>query len=236
MSWVATGVAIAAAVASAGISYYNTSQEESKQNDIETQDIEQQEALNKKTATAANSMLNKDQQTENIQPAQSSLKQQYLQAVAANDNNAAGASGQVGNLSQQYKTDQQNAELGVSNYTGQQAGDLATMGAIQNQRNSWNQNLTNFGATVGQNDLASQGDAAVANIKSQGVSANPWLQALSSGLSAYASSSGSAASLAAGMGGGAMAQGPQYANGGTGGLGNNALQVNLPTYGTGGNQ
>ncbi len=226
-SGTAMAIAVAASVAAAGLEYYNQTQTEEKQDQAEASNIENQTALDKKANQDTQAMLQKDASGNNDNSQKSSLLNTFQKAVAANQGNATGGLNQVGNVSGAYTKAANDAALGISNYANTQSTNLAGMDAPGLQRQSENANLAAYGSQIGGISQQSQGDAAVANIKLQGIQQNPWLSAAAAGLSSFGSS-GMSGML---TGGGSPYSGVMYANGATTpAIG--ATQVNLPVNGT----
>jgi hypothetical protein len=189
MSYVAVGVSVAMIVAGTAINYYNTEQTEKKAQDTEANEINQQTALDKKANADTQAMLQKDAANDSDTSQRSALMNQFQTALKANSATATGGLNQVGNVSSAYTKAANDAASGISEYANSQAGNLSNMLAPTLQRQNENAALANYGSQIGAISQQSQGDAALANIKLQGIQANPWLSAVGNGLEAYGSSS-----------------------------------------------
>ena len=231
MSYVAVGVSVAMLVAGTAINYYNTQQTEHRADQAQAQEIEQQTALDKKANADTQAMLNKDAQNNNDTSQRSQLMTQFQKALASNAPNATGGLNQVGAVSGAYTKAANDAASGISQYATGQANNLSDMSAPFLQRQSENAALANYGSQIGAISQQSQGDAALANIKMQGIQQNPWLAAVGNGLVSYGSSSLGSGMLTGGGGGAANSpySGVVYANGASApSTATNGLLVNLP--------
>jgi hypothetical protein len=201
MSYVAVGVSVALMVAGTAINYYNTEQTENKQQNTEAQEIEQQTALDKKANADTQAMLNKDAANDSDTAQRSQLMTQFQNALKANSSTATGGLNQVGNVSSAYTKAANDAASGISQYATDQADNLSSIMAPSLQRQNENAALASYGSQIGAISQQSQGDAALANIKMQGIQANPWLSAVASGMESYGSSSLGSGMLSGGSGG-----------------------------------
>jgi hypothetical protein len=188
MSFVAVGASAALIVAGAAINYYNTEQTEQKAENTEANEIEQQTALDKKANQDTQQLLNKDASNDNDTSQRSALMNQFQTALKANSPTATGGLNQVGNVSSAYTKAANDAASGISEYANSQASNLSNIMAPSLQRQNENAALAAYGSQIGAIGQQSQGDAALANIKLQGIQANPWLSAVGDGLESYGAS------------------------------------------------
>lgn len=200
MSYVAVGVSVAMLVAGTAINYENQVSAANRADRIQANEIQQQTALQKKSAQDAQQMLSKDQANNSDAAQKSQLMGAFQKAIAANQPTATGGLNQVGNVSSAYTKAANDASLGVSQYAGKQASDLAAMGAPTLQRQNENAGLAQYGSQIGAINQQSAGDAGLANIAMRGVQQNPWLAAVGNGLQSYGSSKLSGGMLSGGYG------------------------------------
>jgi hypothetical protein len=221
-SGTALTIAVAASVAAAGLEYYNQTQTEDREDQNEANEINQQSALDKKANQDTQQLLQKDAANNSDTSQKSALMNQFQTALKANAAQATGGLNQVGNVSSAYTKAANDAASGISEYANSQAGDLSSIMAPSLQRQNENAALATYGSQIGAISQQSQGDAALANIKAQGIQANPWLSAAAAGLSSFGSMEGGSAGMLTG-GSSSPYGGVMYANGAT-----------TPTLGLGG--
>lgn len=183
-----TYIALAAAAAAAGTSYYNAQTTARKQDDSAAQSIRNQSAK-QQTADAKIMDLIAQNQTSDSVDEEAALTSSYLQTLQQGSQKSGFNQG-PGGFSEAYRGDVADAAAATDQYGADRAGLLARIDAPGEQRR--NEGVM-FDTTRNQLigiDRDAQQQAFLDQLKYNKIRENPWLGALSSGLSGYAGAAG----------------------------------------------
>lgn len=178
----------ALAALAGGASYYNTSNTARKQDQAATQGIQQQAKRQQQADQQVSEEL--DQlATSNAEDERQASMDQYLTQLRRTRSAANNATPQVAGASQRYTQDVTD-RAAQSDATATRVADLMSrINAPAYQRLNEGQNSAQLASDINQIKRSSEGDDFITQLRVKSISRNPWLDALSSAGSAYATGS-----------------------------------------------
>ncbi len=183
-----TYLALAAAAAAAGTSYYNAQNTARKQDDSAAASIrnqnKQQERADQKIAD-----LVKANQGSNSQDEQAQFNNAYLQTLQQGSQKSGFNQG-AGGFSDVYRQDVANAAKATDQYGVDRAGLLSRIDAPTEQRRNEGVMFDDTRNSLLGIDRDAKQQAFLDQLKLSSIKENPWLGALSAGLSGYAGAAG----------------------------------------------
>lgn len=193
MSYLAVGATILAA----GVSYANNQQVAHRQDSELARQLRQQYGLQQRENQQVQQLIQKTAQS-SPEKARSSLLDQFMAKLRAENGNAVRPLAQVGNVSGAYTKAANDAALGITDYGQTNAGLLSAIDAPYLQRQEEAANLSRFGSVSNEIKRQSAADQFLSQMRLQAIRPNPWLTAVANGARAY----GMARAASAGGGGG----------------------------------
>lgn len=189
----AAAVPLILAAAKAGVDKVNSDNVERKRQEALTAQLLQQATRQKEADAAVTDALAKRQASSSAEDV-ANTTDSYLNQVRAAQNKATAGLGQVGAVSDAYRTSANDAALGVGNYADNSARLMARIDAPtqQRQREAIDTNNLQAALSVVRGNAAT--DDFLARLRLSRIRSNPWLEAASGLL-------GGAAQASAGGGG-----------------------------------
>lgn len=182
----AAWVPYALAAVAGGASYYNTSQTAKKQDQAATLGVQQQAKRQQEADQQVSEEL--DQlATSNAEDERQASMDQYLTQLRRTRSEANASTPEVAGASERYTQDVA-SNAAASDATASKIADLMSrINAPAYQRLGEGQNAAQLASDINQIKRSSEGDDFITQLRVKSISRNPWLDALSSGASAYSS-------------------------------------------------
>lgn len=201
MTWVAVGIALAAAAASA----YNTQRTARKQDQQIAAGIREKSKVQRRADQKIQEELDRLQQS-NPQAERQGAVRQYQEALRGTQQQAQ-AGQAIAGLSREYDQATGAAQTQTGNYLGQVIDALSRVDAAGLQRQREGISAGNLGTNLRLLSREAEGIDFLANLRAQGVRRSPYLDALAAGLNAYAGGAGSAGTTGGASSAGGTASG-----------------------------
>lgn len=182
----AVWVPLVMAAVAGGTTYVNEKNTAKRQDNQLAANLRQQGQLQQDANKKTGDLIQKTAAS-NDTGAKSSLLQDFMTQMQQKQGNATRPLDQVGNVSGAFTQAANDATLGVSQYGSKNAGLLSSIDAPNLQRRAEATDLSRFGTDLGQIKRQSAADQFLSQMRLQGIRRNPWLSAVSSASSAYAS-------------------------------------------------
>lgn len=179
MTWVAVGITLAAAAASA----YNTNRVARKQDQEIAAGIREKSRVQQRADRRIAEELDKLERSTPQQEQQGAVKQ-YQDALRGTQQQAQAGQALAG-LSREYDEATGAAQARTGGYLGQVIDSLSRIDAAGLQRQREGISAGNLGTDLRVLGREAEGIDYLANLRAQGVRRNPWLDALAAGLNAY---------------------------------------------------
>jgi len=192
MTWVSVGLAVGAAA----LGWWNQEQVAKKQDRQAAASITNQAAKQRK-ADAQLADLVKNLSASNQQDEAAAQNQNYLDTLRMGSQ-ASGIGQGVGNFSDAYKRDAAAAQAGVEQFGIDRAGLMSRIDAPGLQRVNEGILFDNAAVDLGMIQRDAAGQNYLDTLKLNSIRANPWIDALSTGMSAYAGARGGKANFKGG--------------------------------------
>lgn len=191
MTWVAVGIALAAAAASA----YNTQRTARRQDQQIAAGIREKSKVQRRADQKIQEELDRLQQS-TPQAEQQGAVQQYRDALRGTQQNAQAGQALSG-LSAEYDAATGAAQQRTGGYLSEVIDSLSRVDAAGLQRQREGISAGNLGTDLRVLGREGEGIDFLANMRARGVRRNPYIDALAAGLNAYAGGVGGASSGAA---------------------------------------
>lgn len=186
MTWVAVGIALAAAAASA----YNTQRTARKQDQQIAAGIREKSRVQRQADKRITDELDQLQRSTSKDDQQGAVAQ-YQQALRGTQQQAQAGQALAG-LSQEYDAATNAAQAQTGNYVSQVVDSLSRIDAAGLQRQREGMRVGELGTDLRVLGREAEGIDFLSNLRAQGVRRNPYLDALAAGLNAYGGGVGTA--------------------------------------------
>lgn len=186
MTWIAAGIALAAAAASA----YNTQRTARKQDQQLAAGIREKSRVQRKADQRIADELDQLKQSTSRDDQQGAMAQ-YQEALRGTQQQAQAGQALAG-LSQEYDAATGAAQAQTGNYLSQVVDSLSRIDAAGLQRQREGMRVGELGTDLRVLGREAEGIDFLANMRAQGVRRSPYLDALAAGLNAYGGGIGSA--------------------------------------------
>jgi hypothetical protein len=174
-----------------GVQVYNTQQAEKRQNRALTQQLLDQQAIDKKAQKIVSDEVLKRGQSDPEQYRKDSLDQ-YMDQIQKTSGKASGGLNQVGGVSDAFRSNAAGAAADIQAESALTADSLSRIDAPGRQRMDEGISFNRASSDLGRVGAMSDSARYLGDIQMRRASArDPWLDALGSGLSSYGQGGGS---------------------------------------------